>query len=62
MAAKKSAKKAMGKKSMKKTKGGAVDAFMPPPTQQGAGLLLPAVQKVREAANNPSFFQGGGTL
>ena len=56
MAAKKPAKKSMGKKAMKKTKGGAVDAFMPAPTQ-GQGLLLPAVQKVREAAISPSSFQ-----
>ena len=57
MAAKKPAKKSMSKKSMKKTKGGllpAVNVAMPV-----NGMLLPAVQKVREAANtpiNPSFF------
>jgi hypothetical protein len=48
MAAKKPAKRAMSKKSMKRTKGGllpAVNVAVP-----SNGMLLPAVQKIREAA------------
>ena len=43
---KKSPKKVLGKKSMKKTKGGLNFTLGDPTTQ---GLLLPAVQKVRES-------------
>jgi hypothetical protein len=50
MAARKAAKKTMARKTMKKTRGGAVNAFLPAP-QPVEGLLVPAVQKVREASS-----------
>ena len=45
---KKTPKKVLDKKSMKKTKGG-LNFTMGDPTTQTIGLLLPAVQKVRES-------------
>lgn len=54
MAKKKAPKKALGKKALKATKGGSLNFTMGEPTTEGIGLLLPAVQKVRDAANRSS--------
>jgi hypothetical protein len=59
MATKKTSKKAMSKKSMKKTKGGL--NFTAPIARPTESLAPNTAQKVREAALNPGAAQGCAT-